>query len=273
MSGEIGYYDYSYYFYGVGAGNEAGRKELFDVRIPRFRINYLRKIESHIFLGARWWFEEYDIHHLPAESWLNDPSIPGGKGHRTSGPGIVAVWDNRDNIYYSLSGNYIEIVTHHQDKIWGSEFNYVRMRVDYRQFIRTAKTQALGLHVFGDFIAGEVPFSQMPAAGNNKRMRGYYEGRYRDKNAWILETEYRGYFWKRWGAAAFFNYAFLANHVTSFNTKQDYASAGGGIRFAFDREKRVNVRLDFALPIGDKQNPEKDLFQKTLLYFTIGEAF
>ena len=50
LSGEIGYYDYSYYFYGVGPGNESGKRELYDVRFPRFRINYLRKIRDRFFI-------------------------------------------------------------------------------------------------------------------------------------------------------------------------------------------------------------------------------
>jgi hypothetical protein len=273
LSGEIGYYDYSYYFYGVGPGNESGKRELYDVRFPRFRINYLRKIRDRFFVGARWWYEDYDVYNLAENAWLSNDSILGGTGNRTSGPGLVALWDNRDNIYFTLKGTYLEFVVHNQEKIWGSEFGYTRYRIDYRWFLQTAEKQALGLHAFGDVIVGNVPFSQMPAAGNIKRMRGYYEGRYRDRNALIFETEYRGYFWRRWGATAFFNYAFLANSLSNFNLKQDYASAGAGLRFAFDKEKRINIRLDAALPIGDKQNPEKNLISKTLIYFTIGEAF
>ncbi len=33
----------------------------------------------------------------------------------------------------------------------------------------------------GTFTQGDVPWSMMPLLGSDERMRGYYQGRYRDK--------------------------------------------------------------------------------------------
>ncbi|MCX8995481.1 hypothetical protein NLN85_23855, partial [Citrobacter portucalensis] len=38
---------------------------------------------------------------------------------------------------------------------------------------------------------GDVPWSMMPLLGSNQRMRGYYDGRYRDKNSVSGQLEYR----------------------------------------------------------------------------------
>jgi hypothetical protein len=47
-------------------------------------------------------------------------TVPGAaNGSRTSGPGFVVVYDNRDGVYESRKGNYLELVWHHQSQADG----------------------------------------------------------------------------------------------------------------------------------------------------------
>jgi len=208
LSGELSFNNFSYDFYGVGAGNAEGISEKFNVRFPLFRINYLRKILPRVFIGARWWYEDFRVYNHELSPWLTSGAFIGGKGNTTSGPGLVALYDSRNNVYFTRKGIYLELVAHDQAKHWGSEFSYQRYRFDGRYFYRfdgryffeILKGWTLANMAFGDFVTGQTPFSQLPNIGSDKRMRGFYPGRYRDNNLLLYQGEMRGYFYKKFGA-------------------------------------------------------------------------
>ncbi len=274
VAGEIGLYNLRYLYFGFGDDNREGRAENYAANHLQFRLNYLRKIKPHIFIGARWWHDD-----LKVTDWTNiqpDPMLNkalGGFGSIATGPSLVALLDTRDNIYFSFSGHYLELSIQQQHKIWGSDFSHYRYRIDYRNFMQIRKQQAIALQAFGDFVVGDVPFNIAPNVGSSKRMRGLYEGRFRDKNLLLFQTEYRSYFCKKVGAVAFFNYAILSNQISEMTLSNDHASAGVGLRYALDKEKRVNLRVDAAWPVGVGRYTNKSLAGQTVIYFTVGEAF
>ncbi len=273
LTGQFEYNDFSYDFYGVGTGNAEGISENYNVRFPLFRINYLRKVRQHLYLGARWWYEDYRVYDFEKSPSLTSGNITGGRGGVTSGPGIVALYDSRDNVYFSSKGLYVELVAHDQAKHWGSQFSYQRYRFDARHFAPLNNSWSLGSMLFGDFVTGNVPFNQLASIGSDKRMRGFYYGRYRDNNLLLYQGELHGYFYKRWGAAVFWNYALLSEEIEKMSFKNDHASVGAGLRFAFDKEKKTNIRLDVAVPVGSGAYKHNYTNNPFILYLTINEAF
>ncbi len=271
LSGEFSYNDFSYHFYGTGSGNYRGDFSDYHVRFPLFRLNYLRKIQSNLYAGMRWWYEDYRISSFDQNPAL-DSHVPGKNGSTTSGPGIVLMFDQRDNIYYSTRGSYLELSWQTQSNLTGSNFYYDRYRFDFRNFIPLNEQISIASNLFGDFIAGDVPFSQMPAMGSGRRARGYYQGRFRDKNLLLYQGELRGKLDPNWAVAAFWNYGILSQRFNDFNFKNDHASVGFGFRYAFDKSNRSNLRLDLAWPLfnGDYlYDPDNTL----KVYFTVNEAF
>lgn len=273
LAGEFSYNNFSYDFYGVGQGNAEGFSEKFNVRFPLFRINYLRKIKQHVFIGARWWYENYQIYNQDESPWLTSGNFVGGNGNITSGPGIVALLDSRDNVYFTSKGYYLELVAHDQAKHWGSEYAYQRYRFDGRYFRELFKGWSLGTMLFGDFATGNVPFSQLAQIGSDKRMRGFYPGRYRDNNLLLYQGEVRGYFYRRWGATVFWNYSLLSERIAYFSFNNDHASVGLGLRFAFDKAKQTNLRFDASVPLGSGFYKSNHSGTPFIFYFTVNEAF
>jgi len=78
-------------------------------------------------------------------------------------------------------------------------------------------------------------------------MRGYYDGRYRDKSAIAYQTEYRTMFLKRWGAVAFANIGSVYSDIDEIELKDFKASFGIGGRFLLIPEDKINLRLDLAM--------------------------
>jgi outer membrane protein assembly factor BamA len=269
VTGEFSYNDFWYYYYGTGNSNRAGDKAKYDVEFPLFRVNYLYRVKRNFYLGARWWFENYRV------SAFEDAEIFAGQNMsfgRSSGPGMVFLFDSRDNIYYPKKGQYLELVAHDQSKEWGSDFRFQRFRADYRVFLPASVKSVLALHGFADFVKGNTPFNQLPGIGAGRRGRGFYEGRFRDRGILLLEAEFRRVLNAKWAIATFMNYAMLGNDDLHFSLASDHLAVGAGIRYAFDTKNKTNLRLDIAFPVaGGEYITAPDGVMK--IYLAVNEAF
>lgn len=113
---------------------------------------------------------------------------------------------------------------------------------------------------------GSSPFYLMPALGNDEMMRGYYNGRYRDRNFIAGQTELRYRLDARWGVVGFLGAGEVFHSSFSFNQlKPNY---GGGLRYFFDVEKGLSVRADYG--IGQKVAGEQ---RQSGFYIGLGQAF
>ena len=98
-------------------------------------------------------------------------------------------------------------------------------------------------------------------------MRGYYFGRFRDRNQLAAQAEYRMLplpfrFTKRWGATVFGSAGTVFKDFDEL-TIRDFKWAGGaGLRFLLFPKKDIFTRLDFAFTNESKG-----------IYIFIGEAF
>ena len=82
-------------------------------------------------------------------------------------------------------------------------------------------------------------------------MRGYYRGRYRDKNMIAFQMEYRIMpVWWRLGLVGFVGVGDVAGRLDRFDLGNFKYSYGFGIRYLFMREEKLNIRLDFAYGKG-----------------------
>ena len=81
-------------------------------------------------------------------------------------------------------------------------------------------------------------------------MRGYYFGRYRDRNMIAFQTEYRFPLFWRLGGVGFVGFGDVASDMTEFKMNQFKYNVGFGLRFMFDRQEKINARLDFGLCEG-----------------------
>ena len=79
--------------------------------------------------------------------------------------------------------------------------------------------------------------------GSINRMRGYYEGRYRDKNLMEAQIELRQHVWKRNGIVLWAGLAEVYPDFGELRWNRILPNAGIGYRWEF--KKRVNVRLDY----------------------------
>jgi hypothetical protein len=262
ITGELSAQKSKLRFFGVGHTAATQTDERFEALILRARMQYLKKLDAHLYLGGRWWYENYEVVQSEDGGLLAENRIAGSERHTSSGPGINLVVDDRDQIYYPEKGHYLELVVHDQRQHWGSDYNYLRYRLDARAFQRIGRRQILATMLFGDFIRGEAPYPQLPNIGSLKRMRGYYEGRYRDYQLSMLQMEDRIRVHRLFALSVFGSLAYMNNAQFDLKEPGWHVAGGLGLRYFWNPASRTTIRLDMALGSG-----------KPLFYLAVGEAF
>lgn len=86
------------------------------------------------------------------------------------------------------------------------------------------------LDITGDFSYGDSPWMMWPTIGGDSRMRGYYEGRYREKNIITGQFEIRQDIYKGHGVAVWGGAANLFRSADAFDITQTLPTWGFGYR-------------------------------------------
>ena len=207
-------------------------------------------------------YDKTDIVDKQNNEILKEDAVLGSNGGEIIGLGTDLVWDTRDNLFFPNTGGYQYFKITVYPSAW-SDFSYYSFELDVRHYNAFSPDHVLAGNFYFAGVSGNTPFYKLPALGGQYRMRGYFEGRYRDNLYSMLQLEYRQYFWWKFGFVAFAGVGDVAEDLQKFTLKDLKYSFGLGIRFLFNKEQKVNLRMDIG--IGQDGNSG--------LYFGIEEAF
>ena len=268
LSGAVGYINYPFDFYGIGnATSENNQDKLGE---HRFKLNVEAEMKvGDFFVGVVAGGFDYRISDSnPASIYHSDPSVQDKQGGPSVFAGPSIIFDSRNNNTYTTSGT---IVTAYLNIMQGmlSNNNYQGgfFNVEYSGFFSLDKQLVLGFDVQEQsLVGGQSPFYLMPALGSDEMMRGYYTGRFRDRNFLAGQTELRYRISKRFGIVGFAGTGEVFHtDFDSHDLKPDY---GGGVRYFFDVQKGLSIRMDYG--VGEKRPGES---RQQGLYVALGEAF
>jgi outer membrane protein assembly factor BamA len=247
-----------------GVGNNTPDIETVDyVRMAYgFQLNLQTRVYGNIKGGAIFEIKNSTIKDKKDNPYLLYGNLTGSDGGMNSGIGAAFSYDNRDNIFYPGHGGFLEFQAIMFDEMLGGDFNFQRYLLNYRQYSTLVHNHILALQLYGDFTSGVVPFYELPALGGQNTMRGYFLGRYRDKQYVMAQAEYRTIVWWRLGMVGFFGLGDVAPQLSALRLDELKYSVGAGVRFVLDAKEKLNVRMDIGFG--------KDTAG---LYFAIEEAF
>jgi hemolysin activation/secretion protein len=165
------------------------------------------------------------------------------------------------------NGAFAELALLHYDKIWGSDFGFTSILSDNRLYKPLSSRNVLALQAYGQFTVGQPPFNQLALLGGESLMRGYYAGRFRDRNQLAAQAELRMLplrlgFTRRLGAAVFGSAGSVFNEFNQLSLRNFVVAGGAGLRFLLFPKKDIYSRIDFAVTK-----------EGSGLYIFIGEAF
>ncbi len=259
--GELGYFKYSFFYYGIG--EKEVPEELYEVQYPRIKINVVKRVNKLLMLGGGVHYENFYITNKKINGALEDPKIPGNNSSILTGIGAAAILDNRDSVFYPNKGLFATFSAYNYGKHIGGDVNFTRIISDVAVYKKLSKNLIFAAQSYNSVMLGNVPFQAQSQVGGTKLLRGYYMGRYTDKNMALIQTEARIKIYKKIGATLFASTAAMGSEDNVFFRINDLKSAyGAGLRFTFNKNDHLNIRLDYA------KGKDKGFF-----YFTIGEAF
>ncbi len=255
--------NFSEYYYGIG--NQTPDADKTFVKYRSFRSNHriVTRLAGRHFVGLQ--YQYYDVSNTSFKDTLqyspNDSHL-GFRGFRTSGLGLLYLFDSRDNVINSSRGTYLEFSNLVANHSVGSQYNFNNISLDVRKFYPVGKGKVLALQGLFIHNQGDLPWRQMAAMGGFSMMRGYYLGRHRDKNYAAFQAEYRLHIWKFFGMTFFGSTGEVAPRPENFSFNELKYAGGAGLRFQVDKKERVNLRFDVGIGSGTPG-----------YYLTIGEAF
>ncbi|UOG75568.1 outer membrane protein assembly factor [Hymenobacter tibetensis] len=276
VSGELSYYyRFPINYYGTGPRTSRSDESVIEYKVFIGQQRVLRRLRPDLFVGLQGRITDLrdlqvkrDIERdgmVVAPSRFQERPVRERQDTRVIGVGPVLLYDHRDNVLSAYRGSYLELSALFNGGALGSDFQFGRYLLDARRYIsldQDHKTVLAG-QVVGQFQAGAVPFRELANLGGDKLLRGYYDGRYRDRQLVVAQVELRRQLFWRFNGVLFGGVGQVGNTLADFDEGGLKYTGGAGLRFKFNRRDRLNVRFDYG--VGRDGS--------TGFYFNFGEAF
>ncbi len=248
-----------------GLGNQAPHQaeESYDFQQFYTYLHLMRKMGKGMFIGGLYEYQNLLETNYKAGGIFDQQQVVGRNGYHISGLGMSFTFDTRNNAFAPNRGNFAQIYFNHFSPLFGSNHRYTNIVIDLRKYMAVRKNGVLALQAYSFNNTGnDVPLRSLATLGGMNSMRGYYDGRYRDKNQLVFQAEFRQQLHKRFGMVAFGNFGDVS-HNLSYKFADLKYSFGAGLRYALNKAEKLNIRLDYG--IGPDKNHG--------FYFELGEAF
>lgn len=252
------FYSFPRYFWGLGyeMGNNMDNKSKFKELYVHASADYLWRVMKHFYVGPAAEFAYVNARNR------HRPELWNGQDRRVSsfGAGFRAQFDNRDNLTAPTSGVLMQLEQRFLPKFMGNDyaFSYTDFRVcGYR---RAWKGAVLAGSYHTRLAYGNPPWNLMSSFGGSRDMRGYYDGRFRDKGEMDLTVELRQHVWRRNGIVVWLGAGTVYPKLSKM--RFSHILPNGGIGYRWEFKKLTNVRLDYGIARGEKS-----------FIFSINEAF
>ncbi|HTA82122.1 MAG TPA: BamA/TamA family outer membrane protein [Bacteroidia bacterium] len=242
LEGELGFYKYSYYYWGIGT--DRVNQELYEVVYPRIILNGYRKLFSNIYAGVDYYFRADNFINYASNGVLGTGEVTGSKNYTASGAGFGLLYDSRDSIFFPTKGVLVRVTSYDYSSFLGSTFNFQKVLTDVSWYKRITPSFILAMNQHNEFTFGNAPFDMIGLVGGSKQMRGYYYGYYRDKFLMLLQAEARVHIHGPWGFAIF-GATSMIGHPGSFPDAPGLIFAeGAGLRYTANKKQHINIRGD-----------------------------
>ena len=177
------------------------------------------------------------------------------------GIGVTAVYDSRDVITNPHKGYFLSFTQCFRPKLIGNDYAFSTTEFAARFYRPVWKGGIIAGDINGMFNFGTTPWGMLAQVGGSHSMRGYYEGRYRDKHKMECQLELRQHLWGRNGMVAWIGAGSVFDKFSAITMKKILPNCGIGYRWEF--KKDVNLRLDCGLGKAGQSG----------VMFSVNEAF
>jgi outer membrane protein assembly factor BamA len=238
---------YSYYpdkFWGLGNDSPESAKESYTLKQFFFNPQLLIKFYQKLYAGVTIEMQDVRDFTYRTGNLFDGQDIIGRKGGLTAGAGVLFTFDTRNNAYSPSAGSFAEINLTRFAPAMGSDFDFTNYTLDLRKFFSVGRNRVLGLQSFTRFNQGHTPIRYLSMLGGSEMMRGYYKGRFADRNLIAFQSEIRQYLFWRLGVAAFVSAGQVGRVLNDFGLNDFHLGGGGGLRLMLQEKEKLNLRVD-----------------------------
>jgi len=243
--GGVNYQKFPDKFWGVGPDTPDSNEEDYTPATLSIFASVKNRVTSGLHVGGHYDLAHGDVSETEPGGILDAGFIPGSQGGVISGVGASINWDTRDNIIYPTRGSYHTVTVRVYGSALGSDYDFAKYFFDLRHYIPIGGAFVFAVQGLFDASSGVVPFQKLAALGGQNVLRGYYQGRYRDMYGVVGQVELRAQLFWRVGAAVFAGAGNVAPRLNDFDKEYIRYSTGFGLRYTFDKDEHLNLRLDF----------------------------
>lgn len=258
--------DYTLYFYSFpckywGIGYANGNNDANETEMNRWqaqaKASFMFRVAPSTYIGPMLTFDFIE------GKDIKNPELLEGMDRitRNTGVGLTFVYDSRDVTTNPKRGFYVNLSQCFRPKFMGNDYAFSTTDLRFNAYRRVWKGGIIATDLRSQLNFGNPSWGMMALLGNSYSMRGYYEGRYRDKHKIEAQVELRQHVWKRNSVVAWVGAGTVFNKFSSMRMGHVLPNFGIGYRWEF--KKDVNVRLDY----GFGKNGQSGFI------FNINEAF
>lgn len=240
--------DYHLYFYSFpadfwGIGYEMGDNDANKSDMKRWQaqaeVSFLFRVADNFYIGPMASYDYVIGKHIERPELLQGMDQPTWN----VGAGVSLVYDNRDNLTNPHRGICLNINQMFRPGFMGNDYAFSTTAFRFDAYQQLGKGTVLAEDIGANLNFGNPSWGMMAELGGTHSMRGYYEGRYRDKHSLEATVELRQHVWKRNGIVVWVGAGTIFPKFSALRSKQILPNAGVGYRWEF--KKNVNVRLDY----------------------------
>lgn len=234
------FYSFPSYYWGIGYnnGNNDENKTKMDRFQARMKAEFLFKVANNLYVGPSVIWDYAKAKDISAqELYLFDKMA---LTQRNYGIGASVQYDTRDYMNNASKGVYIYLAQTFRPGWLGNDKAFSTTEFVTRGYKSVWKGGIIAAEFESQFNFGDPSWALMAELGGSNSMRGYYEGRYRDKHSISAQVELRQHVWRRNGITLWAGLGNVFHDERTF--KKILPNYGIGYRWEF--KKKVNVRLD-----------------------------
>jgi len=161
------------------------------------------------------------------------------------GLGFVFTYDTRDYATNASKGWNITFKQKFYPRFLGNDYAFSSSELTVGWYKKFWESGTMAFQAHGCSTYGNTPWTMLPTVDASNGIRGYYEGRYRNKNEADAVVELRQHVWRRNGIVVWCGVGAVFDKLKELTARRLLPSCGIGYRWEF--KKKVNVRIDFGI--------------------------
>jgi len=187
--GEVSFAKFPTKVWGIGNDTPEDLEEDYTPVSFDLSLEAQRRLRRGWYAGLTARFAYRELKEIEAGGLIDSGRIPGTEDGRIVGAGVLLLRDTRESTWYPRSSSYHQIRAMLFDGAIGSDYDYLSLTVDLRKYAPVVGKHVIAFRAVGLGISGDPPFDVLPQLGGDVLLRGYYQGRFRDKDLLAFQAE------------------------------------------------------------------------------------